>query len=144
MVSISDQTPLDSRDRGNDQFNGIRRAPQGKTHRWPNNLLWLVSWCICSHLAVYLPAAGAWKMSWTLVTLNTLLNIIRTFQARFHSATGPHQELLLSLQQYPNHACSGFNEKNTNISYYLTHNNGQCFFAGVFMASLILTFILYV
>ncbi|KAJ8695302.1 hypothetical protein PTI98_007908 [Pleurotus ostreatus] len=28
-----------------------------------------------------------------------------------------------TLQQYPNHACSGFNEKNTNISYYLTHNN---------------------
>ncbi|KAJ8523132.1 hypothetical protein ONZ45_g401 [Pleurotus djamor] len=28
-----------------------------------------------------------------------------------------------TLQHYPNHACSGFNEKNTNISYYLSHMN---------------------
>ncbi|KIM37311.1 glycoside hydrolase family 79 protein [Hebeloma cylindrosporum] len=28
-----------------------------------------------------------------------------------------------SLQRYPNHACSGQNEKNTNVTYYLTHAN---------------------
>ncbi|KAJ2933149.1 hypothetical protein H1R20_g3964, partial [Candolleomyces eurysporus] len=28
-----------------------------------------------------------------------------------------------TLQRYPNHACSGVNERNTNMTYYLTHAN---------------------
>ena len=30
-----------------------------------------------------------------------------------------------SLQRYPNHACEGINERNTNLTYYLRHENGQ-------------------
>lgn len=29
-------------------------------------------------------------------------------------------------QHYPNHACNGLNDKNTNLTYYRQHSNGAC------------------
>lgn len=34
-------------------------------------------------------------------------------------------EPLRSIQHYPTYVCSGYNDKTSNISYYISHTNGM-------------------